>query len=164
MTLAVWKVLVGNFIWFWRQAKRSQKFQIQVALWTLPTGTTPFSWLKTAFNEHRYLFWVSSTCENVREYYEEKNSSSYRLIQGQFGWPIRVITNYILDVAILSSLNFKFKSVIFGHGYNLSSNLENFSARYSADRVTEFRGELKVQTPLHSFRRFRPTILKIILF
>ena len=54
-----------------------------------------FSLLKTAFDEDRYLYGVLSTCEDVRENFEEKNSSSYRLIQGQFGWPIRVITNYI---------------------------------------------------------------------
>ena len=27
--LAVWKVFVGNFIWFWRQAERTKNFKIK---------------------------------------------------------------------------------------------------------------------------------------
>ena len=69
--LAVWKVLVGNFIWFRCQAERTRNFKIQVVLWTSRTGTTPkinykftFSWVNF-LNENLYkLLTLRWLCEN----------------------------------------------------------------------------------------------------
>ena len=55
--LAVWKVLVGNFIWFRYQAERTRNFKIQVVLWTSRTGTTPGTY-HYYLNLRFFNFWL----------------------------------------------------------------------------------------------------------
>ena len=68
----MWKVLVRNFIWFWRQAECTQNFQIQVILWTLPTVSEPLREYQWTHRFHPtfsipYIRAIHKTLQNLKE-------------------------------------------------------------------------------------------------